>query len=180
MKEEQRMEENESYIDIYRLFAQIMKLSFSEAFSHFHELKIHPAQAELLYILYRNPGITQSALAKMLYIAPSTVAISLNRLEEAGYVYREKGEDKRKSLVFLTDQGTQAVDAVDALFHQLNEQFTAMLTPDEIEILSALLYKIRDGFAFDRMSACKTASAEQIPSLQDKITQKGTRNVETT
>lgn len=174
------MEKKESSIDIYRLFAQIMKLSFAQAFPHFHELKMHPAQAELLYILYQNPGIIQSRLAKMLYIAPSTVAISLNRLEEAGYVYREKGEDKRKSLVFLTDQGEQVVDTVDALFHQLDRQFTSMLLPDEIELLATLLYKIRDGFALSRMGACESVSAEQTPSLQDKINQKGTRNVETT
>lgn len=171
------MEKKESYIDIYRLFSQIMKLSFAEAFPHFQELKMHPAQAELLDILYQNPGITQSLLAKMLYIAPSTVAISLNRLEEAGYVHREKGADKRKSLVFLTDQGIQAVDSIDVLFHQLNEQFTSMLTSDEIEILFTLLHKIRDSFAIERMSTCKTAPAEPILSLQDKIIQKGTRNV---
>lgn len=171
------MEKKESSIDIYRLFAQIMKLSFAEAFPHFHELRMHPAQADLLEIVYQNPGITQSLLAKMLYIAPSTVAISLNRLEESGYIYREKGADKRKSLVFLTDQGAQLVDTIDTLFRQLDQQFTAMLAPDEIELLSSLLHKIRDGFAFSRMSACKTASAEPIPSLQDIIIQKGTRNV---
>lgn len=171
------MEKKESYIDIYRLFSQIMKLSFAEAFPHFQELKMHPAQAELLDILYQNPGITQSLLAKMLYIAPSTVAISLNRLEEAGYVYREKGADKRKSLVFLTNQGMQVVDAIATLFCQLDQQFTAALAPDEIEILSALLYKIRDGFAQNRIGACEIVPGMQVPPLQDKIIQKGTRNV---
>lgn len=174
------MEKKEPSIDIYRLFAQIMKLSFAEAFPHFHELKMHPAQAELLYILHQNPGITQSMLAKMLYIAPSTVAISLNRLEESGYVYREKGADKRKSLVFLTDQGVQVVDSIVALFYQLDEQFTAMLTPDEIDLLFHLLHKIRDGFALSRMDACKTIPVGQGSPLQDIIIQKGTRNVETT
>lgn len=171
------MEKKESSIDIYRLFAQIMKLSFAEAFPHFHELRMHPAQADLLEIVYQNPGITQSLLAKMLYIAPSTVAISLNRLEESGYIYREKGADKRKSLVFLTDQGAQLVDAIDTLFRQLDQQFTAMLAPDEIQTLSALLHKIRDGFALSRIGACENAPAVQAPPLQDIIIQKGTRNV---
>ena len=171
------MEKKESYPHIYHLFTQIMKLSFAEAFPHFHELNMHPAQAELLYILYQNPGITQSLLAKMLYIAPSTVAISLNRLEESGYVYREKGADKRKSLVFLTDQGMQVVDTIVDLFRQLDQQFTAMLAPDEIQTLSALLYKIRDGFALSRIGACENAPAVQTPPLQDIIIKKGTRNV---
>ena len=57
------MEKKESYPHIYHLFTQIMKLSFAEAFPHFHELNMHPAQAELLYILYQNPGITQSSTA---------------------------------------------------------------------------------------------------------------------
>ena len=94
------MEKKESSIDIYRLFAQIMKLSFAEAFPHFHELRMHPAQADLLEIVYQNPGITQSLLAKMLYIAPSTVAISLNRLEESGYVYRERARISARALCF--------------------------------------------------------------------------------
>ncbi len=136
--------------DIYRLFAQIVKLSFSSAYPQFHELHIHPAQADLLHILHKNPGITQSDLAKSLYIAPSTVAISLNRLEESGYVYREKGEDKRKSLVYLTAKGAQILETVDSTFLHLNRQLTETLTKEECETLAALLCKVRDGLIVDR------------------------------
>lgn len=136
--------------EIYRLLAQIMKLSFSSAYPKFHELHIHPAQADLLHILRQNPGITQSDLAKRLYIAPSTVAISLNRLEEAGYVYREKGEDKRKSMVFLTSKSAQIIKTVDETFARLNRQLTNTLTEEERASLAALLGKIRDSLIQER------------------------------
>lgn len=137
--------------DIYRVFAQIMKLSFSHAYVQFHELHIHPAQADLLYILHQSPGITQSDLAKALYIAPSTVAISLNRLEESGYVYREKGDDKRKSLVYLSKKGAEVLGTVEETFNCLNSQLTNTLSKEECSVLFTLLCKVRDGLVDERI-----------------------------
>lgn len=80
------MEKKESYIDIYRLFSQIMKLSFAEAFPHFQELKMHPAQAELLDILYQNPRDHAIPAGKNALYRPIYRCHFSKPPEEAGYV----------------------------------------------------------------------------------------------
>ena len=87
-------------------------------------LGLSVAQLELLSCMAEHPGIRPSQLARMLRLAPSSVATLLGGLQSAGYVTRTPGGlrgpgtgDRRTVSLDLSDQGTAAVSR----WHGVNE-----------------------------------------------------------
>jgi DNA-binding MarR family transcriptional regulator len=77
------------------------------------------AQLELLSCIAEQPGVRPSQLARLLRIAPSSVATLLNTLQGAGYVTRTGSQaDRRTATLDLSDQGLAAVTR----WQQVNEQ----------------------------------------------------------
>jgi DNA-binding MarR family transcriptional regulator len=84
-------------------------------------LGLSVAQLELLSCITEHPGIRPGQLARMLRLAPSSVATLLGGLQSAGYVTRTPGADsdgdRRTVSLDLSEVGTQAVSR----WHQVNE-----------------------------------------------------------
>ena len=90
-------------------------------------LGLSVAQLELLSCMAEHPGIRPSQLARMLRLAPSSVATLLGGLQSAGYVTRTPGGlrgpgadgtgDRRTVSLDLSDQGAAAVSR----WHRVNE-----------------------------------------------------------
>ena len=86
-------------------------------------LGLSVAQLELLSCMAEHPGIRPSQLARMLRLAPSSVATLLGGLQSAGYVTRTPGGadatgDRRTVSLDLSDQGAAAVSQ----WHRVNEE----------------------------------------------------------
>jgi DNA-binding MarR family transcriptional regulator len=88
-------------------------------------LGLSVAQLELLSCMAENPGIRPSQLARMLRLAPSSVATLLGGLQSAGYVTRTRGGpgagrvgDRRTVSLDLSDDGAAAVTR----WHRVNEE----------------------------------------------------------
>jgi DNA-binding MarR family transcriptional regulator len=86
------------------------------------DLELSVAQLELLSCITEHPGIRPSQLARMLRLAPSSVATLLGGLQSAGYVTRTPGGgdgagDRRTVSLDLSEAGTAAVTR----WHQVNE-----------------------------------------------------------
>jgi DNA-binding MarR family transcriptional regulator len=83
------------------------------------DIALSVAQLELLSCIAEQPGVRPSQLARLLRIAPSSVATLLNTLQGAGYVTRTGGAaDRRTATLTLSDQGLTAV----ARWQRVNEQ----------------------------------------------------------
>ena len=84
-------------------------------------LGLSVAQLELLSCITEHPGIRPSQLARLLRLAPSSVATQLGGLQSAGYVTRTPGADsdgdRRTVSLNLSEAGAQAVSR----WHQVNE-----------------------------------------------------------
>ncbi len=93
-------------------------------------LGLSVAQLELLSCMAEHPGIRPSQLARMLRLAPSSVATLLGGLQSAGYVTRTPGGlrgpgadgtggtgDRRTVSLNLSDEGAAAVSR----WHRVNE-----------------------------------------------------------
>ena len=83
-------------------------------------LGLSVAQLELLSCITEHPGIRPSQLARMLRLAPSSVATLLGGLQAAGYVMRTPGDnagDRRTVSLDLSETGTAAVRR----WHRVNE-----------------------------------------------------------
>jgi len=84
-------------------------------------LGLSVAQLELLSCITEHPGIRPGQLARMLRLAPSSVATLLGGLQSAGYVTRTPGGDgagdRRTVSLDLSPAGTAAVTR----WHRVNE-----------------------------------------------------------
>jgi MFS family permease/DNA-binding MarR family transcriptional regulator len=84
-------------------------------------LGLSVAQLELLSCITEHPGIRPSQLARLLRLAPSSVATLLGGLQSAGYVRRTPGGDsdgdRRTVSLDLSEAGAQAVSR----WHRVNE-----------------------------------------------------------
>ena len=84
-------------------------------------LGLSVAQLELLSCITEHPGIRPSQLARLLRLAPSSVATLLGGLQSAGYVTRTPGADsagdRRTVSLDLSPAGTEAVSR----WHRVNE-----------------------------------------------------------
>jgi DNA-binding MarR family transcriptional regulator len=84
-------------------------------------LGLSVAQLELLSCITEHPGIRPSQLARLLRLAPSSVATLLGGLQSAGYVTRTPGADsagdRRTVSLDLSQTGTDAVNR----WHRVNE-----------------------------------------------------------
>jgi len=77
------------------------------------------AQLELLSCVAEYPGIRPGQLARMLRLAPSSVATLLHAMQSAGYVTRTgSAADRRVATLHLTAEGTEQV----ASWQRINEQ----------------------------------------------------------
>jgi DNA-binding MarR family transcriptional regulator len=88
-------------------------------------LGLSVAQLELLSCMAEHPSIRPSQLARMLRLAPSSVATLLSGLQSAGYVIRTPGGpgadgagDRRTVTLDLSDRGAAAVSH----WHRVNEE----------------------------------------------------------
>jgi DNA-binding MarR family transcriptional regulator len=93
-------------------------------------LGLSVAQLELLSCIAEHPGIRPSQLARLLRLAPSSVATLLNWLQSAGYVVRSDGAgDRRTVSLHLSSDGAAAVTR----WHRVNEDIiqAALLTLPE-------------------------------------------------
>ena len=86
-------------------------------------LGLSVAQLELLSCMAEHPGVRPSQLARMLRLAPSSVATLLNGLQSAGFVMRTPGGDaggagdRRTVSLDLSGEGAAAVTR----WHRVNE-----------------------------------------------------------
>ena len=90
-------------------------------------LELSVAQLELLSCITEHPGIRPSQLARMLRLAPSSVATLLGGLQSAGYVLRTPGGANAGASAGAGDRRTVSLDLSEAgatavtRWHRVNE-----------------------------------------------------------
>ena len=83
----------------------------------------------------RNPGISQDAIARKLFINKSNVTRSLSYLESHGFVTREQSsEDRRITLVYPTEKAQEILPTVRAIIRGWNAYITEGFTEEELEM----------------------------------------------
>ena len=101
----------------------------------------------LLFHLAHNDGCSQRELAAKAGLQPSTVSITLDKMERDGYIYREKSnEDLRQIKLHLTEKG-MTIDRLNReRIEVLEKRFSDTVTPEERQQLIGLLEKVMDGY----------------------------------
>lgn len=82
---------------------------------------------------------------RMIHEAPGITRL-IDRLEQSGYVRRERQEaDRRQVVCYLTDSGGEMLSALDAEVEAADDAAVSMLDPDERQELTRLLDAVRKG-----------------------------------
>lgn len=102
------------------------------------------AQWTILAHLARNEGANQISVADTLELQPITLARTLDRMADAGWVERRPDpEDRRARLLYLTDKAWQVLDRMFPLAAETREVALAGLNPEARDQLTAMLVQIR-------------------------------------
>ncbi|MCG8568504.1 MAG: MarR family transcriptional regulator [Spirochaetes bacterium] len=130
--------------DIFFILHSIFKKMRKIADKQLHVYGMTHTEMRILNMIYilEADGDTQDEFAKRIEIDRTNVGRSLKKLENLGYIRREKAaEDKRALRVFITEKGLVIKDEILAVRENIKNIFTKDMTQTEINSLTELLEK---------------------------------------
>lgn len=96
-----------------------------------------------LLMLSKHDGASQESISNYLKIDKTTTAKALKKLEESGYLNRQKDKtDKRAYQVFLTQKAWDALPVIHRAVREWEKQMLAGITTEEYNLLEALLCRM--------------------------------------
>lgn len=94
-------------------------------------------------LVHQGDGISQAALAEKMSIRPQSLSEALTKLEERGLIRRlPNPQDKRGTLVYLTDEGQKREAELAERRRQAADSLLCTLDESEKQALATLLGKI--------------------------------------
>jgi len=126
-----------------------IRLAHGAVYRHFTEtfanLGLTQKQVSALWLVSEHPGISQVDLGQHLRMDRATTMTIVNRLQERGYLLREKSpDDGRKHALHLTAQGEGALVMAQECIAQHEAWLKARFTSDEIKNLVEMLGRIHE------------------------------------
>ena len=120
---------------------------------NFARFGLNSGDFDVLATLRRNGApyqLTPTGLFISMMLSSGAMTNRLDRLENAGYIERKSHpNDRRGTLVTLTDQGLEVIDLVIATHIAHEKQILSSLTSDEQKGLADLLRKLLLSFGDD-------------------------------
>ena len=109
------------------------------------ELDLTYTQYIALLALWEKDHITVKELGERLYLDSGTLTPLLNKLEDKGYIIRNKSEkDGRELVVFVSENGLKLKEKAFSVPLKIGQWVN--LEKDEIIVLYKLLNKVLQGF----------------------------------
>ena len=114
-------------------FSQVFR-TISDAFTE--QVDIPRGQATVLCTVAKQNGLTQSEIAEKLSVRNASVTNMLQRLEEAGLVFRQRDpDDNRLVRVYLTEAGLEKELSLNEQFSSLQEVIFKGIDEDQRNLL---------------------------------------------
>lgn len=120
------------------------------------------AQWGPLLLIRHSPGSTAAQLAQRLEVDAGAMTRTLDRLERKGLLRRDRcGEDRRRVILALTEDGERAAAKVPAVLADANNAHLAGFTDEEFATLRTLLTRMIENGR--RMQGVAERGAEMAP-----------------
>ncbi len=104
---------------------------------------IEPFPPVYFGMIHYHPAITQEQLASFLHLDKGAVAKTIGKMEQSGYIRREKNlEDQRKKHLFLTQKGEQVLPLLLKTKSDWEALIFSQVTSEEKELFQQLLSRI--------------------------------------
>ena len=110
-----------------------IQILYSKQVSQLAELLQASGEYSILYALYREQrGLTPGDLAETTGLTPGRIANVLKALEKKNRIIRKRdAHDKRKTIVYLTEEGTLYVCQIYHQAETIHQQLVARLGQDD-------------------------------------------------
>ena len=100
-------------------------------------------QGKILFVLWQKDKITQKELASEIGLAKNTITAMLEKMEKNNLIKRITDEnDKRKSLVILTDYANSLKKSFDEISDEMLQKFYKNFSEEEIDKFEEYLHRI--------------------------------------
>ena len=120
-----------------RIFERILARHGIDAFNG--------AQGRILYVLWQEDGVPIKTISEKCGLAITSLTIMLERMEKQGLIRRvQSDDDKRKTLLYLTEIAKSLRDEAEIVSRQMNDVFYKGFNSDEIEQFEAYLDRVRN------------------------------------
>ena len=126
-----------------------IRLAHASVYRHFTEtfvdLDLTQKQVSVLWLVDDHPGISQIEVGKRLRMDRATTMTIVNRLQERGFLRRERSEsDGRKQALFLSDDGREALGHAKSCIAEHEAWLKSRFSPDEVKNLVEMLARIHE------------------------------------
>lgn len=102
-----------------------------------------PKQYSTAYLIAQNPGINLTTLASVVGVDPSTLILTVDYLEERGWITRTRSPpDRRVVALTITPRGASELAEGEKRMKECDDFLTRSLDRDERETLDRVLEKI--------------------------------------
>ena len=102
------------------------------------------AQGRILYVLWQEDGMSIKTISEQCGLAITSLTTMLERMENQGLIRRVPSEqDKRKTLLYLTDQAKKLRTDSEVVSGQMRDIFYRDFTAAEIEQFETYLNRVR-------------------------------------
>lgn len=130
--------------DVHHLFGHRIHESFSS------KGLSNTANAILIH-LNHHESLTQVELVDKAHVRPSTMSVTLQKMETEGLITRVSGvEDQRCIHVMITDLGKKFLEEGRIHVHELELEFTKDIDPKELEITKKVLHELIEKMLEDK------------------------------
>ncbi len=119
-----------------RIFEKVLSARGIDAFNG--------AQGRILYVLWQKDGIPIKTVSDTCGLALTSLTTMLERMERQGLIRREPDRcDKRRTLLFLTEQAKALRGDYDAVSEQMGALYYKDFTEDEVRQFEGYLLRIQ-------------------------------------
>lgn len=119
-----------------RIFEKILADRGIEAFNG--------AQGRILYVLFQEDGVPIKTVSEKCGLAITSLTTMLERMEKSGLILRRQAsEDKRKTLLFLTDKARDLENDYIVVSEEMGDIYYQGFTEDEVKAAEEYLDRIR-------------------------------------
>jgi DNA-binding MarR family transcriptional regulator len=134
---------NELLVDIFNDILKIEHKSIESSESS----TLTMSEMHILEAVGKCQDLQMSDIARKLRITLPTLTVSVQRLEEKGFISRRRfGEDRRKVSVALTKRGQQAYDNHEKFHEKMVDSLFSGLNMDKMPVLMDSMALLRDFF----------------------------------
>jgi len=141
MENDQNFLESCLFFNTNNLSRQLLKLAQKE----FNDLKLSPAHASLMLLVYDNPGISPKRLSQLLHLTPSTITRFMDALAKKDLIIREnKG---KSAFISPSIKGLGLKAPIARAYKRLYHSYTRLIGEDQARQLTYTLSTVNQKLA---------------------------------